>query len=106
MSTEFQPDGYVYILKAGPYYKIGRTTNPGNRIKSLQIQLPFEVAILNLSPCESHVESETTLHRCCGRYRRNGEWFELSDNLARYLSSIEQMSGDQVALDYESLVRR
>lgn len=78
----FIPDGYVYVLKAGPYYKIGRATDLDRRIKQLKVQLPFEVELIHVILCENHEASEKYWHTRFGEYRSNGEWFELeSDHL-------------------------
>ena len=71
-------DGYVYVLSAGPYVKVGRTKNPDNRIKALKIQLPFPVGVEAVIPCEDHVSAERYLHHFMRRERVNGEWFDLS----------------------------
>ncbi len=71
-------DGYVYVLSAGPFVKVGRTKDPGHRIKALSIQLPFPVEIEAVIPCENHVRAERYLHWLMKVKRVNGEWFDLS----------------------------
>lgn len=73
------PDGFVYILKAGEFYKIGRARKLTPRIKTLKIQLPFEAKIWHAFPCEDHIEAERQLHEHFERHRVNGEWFRLPD---------------------------
>lgn len=73
-------DGYVYVLSAGPYVKVGRTKTPDRRIKTLKIQLPFAVELEAVIPCENHVLAEQYLHHFMRRERANGEWFDLSDD--------------------------
>lgn len=73
------PDGYVYLLTAGPYTKIGRSESPDNRIETLKIQLPFPVEVAAVFPCSNHAAVEKALHTEFSDYRANGEWFQLPD---------------------------
>jgi hypothetical protein len=77
--ASIRPDGFVYVLEAGPYYKIGRTSNLTTRIKTLNIQLPFPVSCIAAFPCEEVSRSEAELHRRFDKHRVNGEWFTLPD---------------------------
>lgn len=74
---EANVSGYVYVLQAGEYYKIGRTKKPDDRIKALKIQLPFSVDVVAVMPCDDEVEAETSLHAEFRHRRTNGEWFKL-----------------------------
>ena len=77
--AETKPDGFVYILRAGAYYKIGKAKRLSPRIKQLRIQLPFSVEVWNAFPCEDHTATENGLHEWLKKHRMNGEWFELPD---------------------------
>lgn len=77
----FTPDGYLYVLRAGDYYKIGRSKTPTERIKQLKIQLPFPVEVVYLFPCEDMVAVEGWYHWLFADQRVNGEWFLLHDAL-------------------------
>lgn len=70
--------GYVYLLEAGPYYKVGRSKDPDNRIKTLQIQLPFPTEIKEVMPCDDEIEAEKWFHAYYSERRLNGEWFQLT----------------------------
>jgi hypothetical protein len=83
--AEARPDGFVYVLAAGEFYKIGRAKRLDSRIKTLKIQLPFGLALLNAFPCEDYVLTERSLHDHLARYRVNGEWFRLPDESAEWL---------------------
>ena len=37
----FVAAGYVYLIQAGPYYKIGKAKVVGKRIKQIKLQLPY-----------------------------------------------------------------
>lgn len=74
-----KPDGYVYVLEAGPFYKIGRTKDLSSRIKTLSIQLPFPVKCIAAFPCEDTAAAERELHERFSEHRANGEWFMIPD---------------------------
>jgi Meiotically up-regulated gene 113 len=86
---EALPDGCVYVLQSGPFYKIGRAKRPDQRIKQLQIQLPFEVEVVKIIPCEDHVAAEKCLHNQLEEYRQNGEWFLLPEESIEWIKSIQ-----------------
>ena len=71
--------GYVYLLKAGNYYKIGRSKNFERRVKEIKLQLPFPVKEIHVARVNDMVESEKKWHRRFKAKRANGEWFLLSD---------------------------
>jgi hypothetical protein len=70
-------DGVVYLLKAGGFYKIGKTIAFDRRFAEIKLQLPFKVELVhqirtnNINLLESH------FHRHFRKKRRNGEWFAL-----------------------------
>lgn len=69
--------GYVYLLKSGKYYKIGRSNAPGRREYELAIQLPEPVVTVHTIKTDDPVGIERYWHQRFFDYRRNGEWFEL-----------------------------
>ena len=91
------PDGFVYVLNAGSFYKIGRTRRLDKRIKTLEIQLPWPVTVVAAIPCEDATKAERYLHGVFSKYRSNGEWFQLPDNPVpkigiKWLKSIRYMT--------------
>lgn len=71
--------GYVYLLQSDTgHYKIGRSKDPDNRIKTFGVKLPFEVEYIALIETEDMVKLETDLHDLYDHKRVNGEWFDLS----------------------------
>lgn len=72
----------VYFLRTGNRVKIGRTTNLPGRIASLSLEPACCVLAIDGA---ARVESE--LHRRFAPYRihRRREWFDWTDDIARYV---------------------
>ena len=83
--------GYVYVLKSGPYYKIGQTQYLDKRIRRLTIQLPFPVEVVATIPCDDCFLAEDYLHRTFSSFRRNGEWFELDEICEELVRDMERI---------------
>ena len=80
---------YVMIDKNTGYYKIGRSTNPNLREKTLQSEKPTIEMIFNK---EAKHSDEKKLHEMFKGNRIRGEWFDLNGSdllkIKTYLESI------------------
>ncbi len=82
--------GYVYLLQAeSGAYKIGRTQDPANRIKTFGIQLPFEVDFICVIQTPDMAELESRLHTKFADKQIRGEWFELNEDDVEYIKSLD-----------------
>lgn len=72
--------GYVYLLKAGRYYKIGRSNSVDRRERELSIQLPERVERVHAIETDDPPGIEHYWHRRFReqRVRPDAEWFVLT----------------------------
>jgi len=86
---------YVYLVRAvgSNMCKIGISSNPSMRLRSMQVGSPLKLAICRTHPCENSAETEKVLHKAFEEYYSHGEWFKLGSNKAIELF-------DQIVADY------
>jgi hypothetical protein len=81
--------GFVYLLKSSEgYYKIGKTKDPKNRMKTFGLKLPMHVEYICLIESDDMGELETMLHIDYQSKRINGEWFDLTPEDVEYIKGL------------------
>jgi Meiotically up-regulated gene 113 len=83
--------GYVYLVQADRYFKIGRSKQPNVRFGQIGLQLPFPFEVLHVIPVNDMHIAEKQLHTKYAHQHLNGEWFELSQNEVAEIMSLKSL---------------
>jgi hypothetical protein len=70
--------GFVYLMKSGRHFKIGRTNALGRRHGELKIQIPVPPTTIHSIETDDPVGVEAYWHKRFAENRGAGEWFDLS----------------------------
>lgn len=81
--------GYVYLIQSPTgAYKIGRTKDPSNRMKTFTVKLPFEVDYVCVIETADMYTLEGDLHLRFNSKRVNGEWFRLEPQDVEHIKEL------------------
>jgi hypothetical protein len=69
--------GFVYLIKSGQYYKIGKAKDADYRIGAIRLQLPEKAKRIHTIKTDDPSGIEAYWHKRFESKRKNGEWFDL-----------------------------
>lgn len=88
-------NGYVYILRYGIHFKIGKATSIRQRLTALGISMPEEPELIHvIKACNPDI-GERLLHRKFWPKHVRGEWFALDQKDIEWLKSIDMLNFDR-----------
>lgn len=71
-------EGFVYLIKSGRHFKIGKANSVEARHRQIKLQLPEAAEVIHRIKTDDPYGIESYWHRRFAAKRLNGEWFALS----------------------------
>lgn len=90
INDKYLPISYVYVIgeENADKVKIGRSENPGFRLRALQTGYPTKLYIFAYCPEDKEL-NEKTIHRTFTQFRLKGEWFNNTEEIQKITAQIK-----------------
>jgi|GEM_PF-5415675 len=75
--TPISRPGFIYVIRSGRFYKIGKTSNPKTRIETYITENPNKVFVELCQKVDDYDRAEAVLHERFKEKRHSREWFKL-----------------------------
>lgn len=72
--------GYIYIIRSGEFFKIGRSNDFDRRLREIKTKLPEECELIHVIETDDPEGIEVYWHNRFKNHRAKGEWFKLSND--------------------------
>jgi hypothetical protein len=99
-NKDIQKAGFVYLMTAGKYTKIGIASNVKSRLNGIQTANPEEVSVIFSRDVYQCLKHEWHLHRMYRNKWVRGEWFLLDPY---EINEVIDYLNNQDVVDYESI---
>lgn len=81
--------GFVYLIKSGETYKIGKAKRIDDRMSSISPVLPHPIELIHSIERDEYDALELELHERFADKRLNGEWFALTEQDIEAIKAIK-----------------
>lgn len=76
-------------MQCGGFIKVGVSSNPESRVKSLQTGNPNKITIIARVWEDNATQAEAYFHSKFSNQKSIGEWFEINDSIASCVKDIK-----------------
>jgi len=89
---------YIYLIKGGIDYKIGKSKDPQKRFNQLQVGNSEKLELINYFPTSNALIDERALHRTFKMKKTRGEWFALNEADIKYIEKFLYKKEDRITI--------
>lgn len=83
--------GFVYLIRCGRHYKIGKTKNIDQRMRAISTSQPYPVEIIHTMRTNNMARAEAFFHGSFDGGRRHREWFQLTAHQIKMMCDFDRI---------------
>ncbi len=80
--------GYIYFLRCGEYYKVGRAKHLNKRLSAYVTHSPYEIETIMTLEVDDYVYFEELLHKTFSNFIHRGEWYLFSNHALNIIKEL------------------